>query len=142
MARRKTVRQIVNETVEFYENSPRAIVTEKALDGKPRVKCLYLTPNGQKCAVGRCMENEHAEALQGKLLGLDEAVASLGLHHVDDLLRHEYTGKPAEFWEELQSLHDRDDCWIIEESANKLSPEGERKARWIKEYFTGDTSHD
>lgn len=88
---------VIDETIEYYSSHPRAV---------DRLgNCIYLAPNGAKCAVGRLLKCD--------------VPAELNFRPVDELipilLRHGYdTGVSLldiPFLEDLQDLHDRNTNW-------------------------------
>jgi hypothetical protein len=96
---------ILDETVDFYSNNTRAVVT---VGENKRTECRYVTPEGNKCAVGRClMDAEGVAELHNttSAAGLDE---KLGL---DKILKEEYRGHSVKFWADLQLLHDSSEYW-------------------------------
>ena len=97
----KTIKEIVEETLAFYEEDPsRRAVAESGM-------CVYEADNGNRCAVGRCLLPEvDAKDLEGGVLHLHRNSDPIHPLALDPLLKEEYRGHPAEFWKELQTLHD------------------------------------
>lgn len=96
----KTKREIIAETAKVYSDP-----VNRGIDDKQA--CLYLTPDGKMCALGRCLIDPTIEggslcyfASDGWMIGNRE--------WSDDLLKEEYRGHLAEFWEDLQMWHDDD----------------------------------
>lgn len=103
---RKTRKEIIDETVDYYTKD----VSRRALqaDKNGEMLCKYMTHDGKKCAVGRCMVNP-SEKMTGTAdrYKRDDSYAPT----VEDELRDEYKGHPIAFWVELQQLHDRPSYW-------------------------------
>ncbi len=98
-----TKSDIIKETGAFYTSENR---------GYDRVseRCLYVTPTGENCAVGRCLSDKGKElAKQCNGLGittLDSTVSGL-----ENAFKNEYKGHDLEFWSSLQYLHDNPENW-------------------------------
>lgn len=111
----KTYKEIIDETVEYYQNNDRSIKE----DGIIRM-CMYHSSSGLKCAVGRVM-------LDTALLNVKEGrnVADMIYSLGDDMFMPEYRNKGAKFWGELQALHDFNKYWnggvLTEEGRYKVS---------------------
>ena len=91
----KSKYEIIDETVEYYENHPRAISSTG--------RCQYVTADGEVCAVGRCVENP---------VFLEQEFAIVeSIPNLDNELREDYRGHDMEFWSDLQQLHDNDNYW-------------------------------
>lgn len=103
---RKTTEQIIDETVEFYSNNPRAVIVSGS-----HTMCVYHDKKtGNKCALGRCMNSNWAERLGGEtfILGNMKLVVGVSL---DESLKPEYRGQKLEFWDALQRFHDTGQNW-------------------------------
>lgn len=101
--KRKTQKEIVLETINYYGENPRAIV-----DGAPR----YIAPGGLMCAVGRCLGTKSVK----KLKNVNTKIAVLVLkvfkyEKKDEWFKPEYRGHMLTFWIKLQELHDNDEYW-------------------------------
>jgi hypothetical protein len=125
-----TKKQIVEETLSYYEKDPgrRAIHPETG-------DCMYnLKDKGglgkwngkyKHCAVGRCLDEKYkmfGEALPGNYDSDSVDVTALANKitdayslktklELDDLLDPKYRGHEIGFWKQLQQLHDREDYW-------------------------------
>ena len=99
----KTRREIIDET------PPEYTLYARATNGD---SCLYLAPNGLKCALGRCMIAPQASW----------GWTASQVPDFENKLMEEYRGHPAAFWSDLQELHDRDQNW----DAEGLSEFGEK----------------
>lgn len=94
--------ELLNETVQYYKHHERG--TYKGI-------CMYRTPNGNMCAVGRCVEDiESVGDIPGDLLGLIDDLKDRG-QTLDDVLYEQYRGFHTDFWFELQYLHDTSHFW-------------------------------
>lgn len=110
-----TKQEIIEETVEYYKNNPFGYNLNTG-------KCVYRGPEGQMCAVGRCL-------VHPELYGNEDISAhSLLVHNTDNSLKEEYQGHQPEFWNRLQSFHD--------ECAKKYFRLEDYKTHWaLKEYY-------
>jgi hypothetical protein len=109
----KTKKEIILETAEFYGSDPsrRAVVQQ---DG--RAKCRYLTEDGRKCAVGRCLIEGgelhcHCSAFDNGCEVFSATWADTPVNRItnlQDILMPEYRGHYIYFWERLQEFHDCD----------------------------------
>lgn len=105
---------IINETVKFYNLTNRGFGVGS---------CMYLTEEGNMCAVGRCMINPKDTQLKfgsGSIRGIackmnniDRTISKIELDtmSVDHLLKPEYHGHNVEFWSDIQTLHDSYNNW-------------------------------
>lgn len=115
--------EILNDTVGYYS----ADVSRRALskDG-----CMYINPQGCKCAVGRYMVNPSTD-----MLG---SVEEIHFEHeeevidIDSLLHPEYMGHDIDFWEAIQDLHDTGSFW---NPGGGLTKRGEENVEMIKRIF-------
>ena len=103
----KTIKEIVEETLAFYEGDPSRRATN--FFGE----CKYETEDGRRCAVGRCLLPEvDAKDLSGLVINLvsqkskQQETDLVRFEDLDDLLKEEYRGHPKGFWKDLQDLHD------------------------------------
>ena len=127
----KTKKEIILETAAFYGEDPsrRAVVNQ---DG--RAKCRYLTEDGRKCAVGRCLI-EGGKMLSVGIVGaisaelVDMAVSEI--YNLEDVLMPEYRGHDTDFWVRLQEFHDCD----VHFTDTGLSELGERKLEFLLEQY-------
>lgn len=93
----KTRKEIIDETAAEYTLVSRAVAGNNE-------SCMYITPDGRKCAVGRCM-----------IAPSDVWTCTVhGIPNLDGHLLEEYRGHPIEFWEQLQALHDGEKNWDAE----------------------------
>lgn len=123
--KKKTVKEVVLETIEYYENNPerRAVSSLGA--------CFYYEKDTAKlCAVGRCMK----DPTQSYSYGISELRLNdrlIGIADVHKEMKEEYSDIPVTVWEDLQSFHDRLSLWTSE----GLSEAGQqRKETLINKY--------
>lgn len=122
---RKTKKEIIDETVAFYEEDP----TRRALDNHG-LKCQYITADGRNCAVGRCLTDEVLEEIENSCGNLNfMGVGPLMKHNDrgDSMFREEYRGHGVSFWVALQTFHDGVSYWNTVTTATSA---GER-ARYV-----------
>jgi hypothetical protein len=111
-----TREEIVKETIQYYRTH------RQAGDGNT---CYYLMEDGSMCAVGRCMI-EPSVGMRGTVSRLWDK-NGLKIAFEDSLLQPQYHGHSADFWSELQALHDNCECcyWIPNEDGGQdLTSEG------------------
>lgn len=102
----KTKVEIINETPEYYKTNPRGL--DDALGS-----CVYYNPTtGAMCNVGRCCIKPsylwYGPPSDGILV---EGKDSDKRVWIDELLKPEYRGHDVNFWDDLQSFHDRPRFW-------------------------------
>lgn len=120
----KTKLEILEETKNHYNSTNRGI-------GEFDAGCMYKTPAGNMCAVGRCMTEEAIEKFGdfgGAVLTLTRQLeykshVNYNPDGLDGLLKEEYHNHDKNFWQDLQTFHDCGDNW----NANGLSKRGEEK---------------
>lgn len=109
----KTEKEIVLETVEYYSDPDNRSLYYS--HGEPKdATSVYLSSNGNKCAVGRCMKDKVLDSIaknrsiksivRGMCANKDQA-------HIDSLFKDEYRGHSVSFWDRLQRLHDEYSHW-------------------------------
>ena len=106
-----TAHEIIDETVEYYQNNPRS---------KDDNRCLYNGPNGEKCAFSRCCTPD-SKFKEGRGSGLQ----------VEVILLPQYEGQSKLFWNEIQNLHDTDNYW----DGNTLTKLGEYEVLRMKNEY-------
>lgn len=130
----KTKKEIILETAAFYGEDPsrRAVIKE---DG--RAKCRYLTEDGRKCAVGKCLI-EGEKILSVGIVGAMSAELVDGQVHdianLEDILMPEYRGHDTDFWARLQEFHDCD----VHFTDTGLSEDGEHKLEFLLEQYANN----
>lgn len=127
--KQKTEEEIVRETVEYYCNNPRAL--------SEHGDCLYLTEDGNRCAVGRCLKKPVRYFLTTKSsdpLPISEHDLSVDdIINLDQYLKKEYRGHDSLFWRRLQVLHDGASYWKrVGKNKKVLTDEGKQ---WVKNKF-------
>jgi hypothetical protein len=125
----KTKVEILDEIVEYYTNNPRSL-GERG--------CLYNGPNGEHCAFAlMCIDPT-------KLA--EKAAASSNLRARGDvILKEEYRGYEADFYDEIQSIHDAGTNWLVNEPGKPgggLSETGQRKVKLYRECYEKGRSTD
>jgi hypothetical protein len=109
--------EIIEETVEFYRNNPRAY--------DPLVGCLYVTSSGLRCAHSRCL-NETLVDL--KAIQTCQNARDVIRDHGDNVHKEQYRGHSIDFWMDIQQLHDTCEYW----SGTELSEEGKLVVERLK----------
>jgi hypothetical protein len=99
-----TKTEIINETIAFYNSTNRGYDEAEDI-------CVYLTPNGNKCAVGRCMTNGAIEKCGMTQASIGNLIEVHNLASIDDILKPEYRGHGLRFWKDLQHFHDDCSLW-------------------------------
>lgn len=114
--------EIIDETVQFYSEKWGRRAVSNGLSGES--SCQYITSEGNRCAVGRCMNEKvisllkERPELQGNIvdennrihLHLKNEMPTTGTL-IDVYLKSEYMNMPLMFWRQLQALHDNEDNW-------------------------------
>ena len=100
---------ILKEIAQVYS------LRSRAMDG---MSCVYLSPEGRKCAFSYCCTDAGVKEL---------ALANTGIsgldHKPDYYLKECYKGHSVEFWLDVQEFHDCYANWDL----TGLSPTGEEK---------------
>ncbi len=128
----KTKEEIINETVEYYNNNSRA----RANYNNTSISCYYLTDDGRMCAFGRCMLKEKREKLRMKICSIEGMYRNFGISeksfHHDLVLKPEYRGHSLSFWRDIQDLHDYSKFWRHD---RKLSEIGKSRVKELKSNY-------
>jgi len=106
--KRKTKKEIIDETVEVYSDpSKRGVHLVMAGDASYE-SCKYITSEGKMCAVGRCMqEPKHAPVASIYAIAVASRRGEGAIDYaIDYILKPEYRGHHIQFWTDLQRLHD------------------------------------
>lgn len=115
-----TTWKILEETIAAYSPDPNNLRAINHQGG-----CDYLTVDGKKCAIGRCM-------IRPPKFGSDQGgFFAKCFPNLDKKLKIRYRGHPVEFWTALQKLHDNPKNW----TDTGLSETGETYAQFIREAF-------
>lgn len=122
--------EIINELiVNGYAKDPSTRGYSEAEMG-----CVYRTPEGNRCAVGKCINNIHiakvAEVFDD-VYGLDCTLADEFGLTLDEAMFKKYRGHEIEFWGALQLFHDAD-ANFTEEGLSNL---GKDNLERLKERF-------
>lgn len=123
--KKKTIKEVVLETIEYYENNPeRRALSDVGV-------CLYYAPDtGNMCAVGRCMKDATQDYSCG-IVGLNKGFTEIEEEDIHKEMKEEYSNIPIAVWKHLQSFHDLPDYW----NENGLTEHGkEYKEVLIKKY--------
>lgn len=121
----KSKLQIINETVAHYNSENRG--TDQY------GYCEYFSEEtGNACAVGRCMKNPKKTEYEGNFDYLVEG----GFKQTG--LKPEYRGHCAEFWGDLQSLHDDESNW----TQKGLAARAKKKVESLKKKWKRDNEPD
>lgn len=105
--------EIFLETARYYAKDPnrRAVLVSP---GTGLVTCEYHTADGNKCAVGRCLNKAYLKKLTGYENHWGTSVADIVERFevtVDEMLMPRYRGHSLSFWSEVQRLHDTQENW-------------------------------
>jgi len=128
METRLTKHQIIDETVDYYNNNPRSIRT----DYEGASSCYYYHPdNNIQCAFSRCTKEEFKD----KLIEQNESTVTNALSNLmlelDSILQDKYKGHDISFWEHIQRIHDKDSYW----TNSKLNSSGIAFVNELKEKY-------
>lgn len=107
-----TANEIIIETLQYYLEDPsRRAVSTPAEAGK----CKYLTEDGRRCAVGRCLvsnlEGVDLTTLITDVHGLNAELQDVLLGGLEGALKPEYRGHSIKLWTMLQQMHDDYALW-------------------------------
>lgn len=121
-----TALEIIDETVAFYSED----VSRRSLEGG---RCIYLSPTGAKCGVGRCMNEDGLQKFGGSV----DSVGSLEFDGdtFDDFLQDQYHGQNLNFWGEIQLFHDISRNW----NSSAITDVGIGQAQELRSLFTPQT---
>jgi hypothetical protein len=118
--------EIIKETVEYYKNNNRGISNNG--------NCVYLSQNGDMCAVGRCLENPEdigikPKDIETKTIDADFLIADYG----DGIFKKQYQGHDPRFWQKLQNFHDTNRFWVSYKTkkGNKLTDDGKNHLKFL-----------
>jgi hypothetical protein len=104
--------------------------TNRSTEPAPILGCLYLSDDGSKCAVGMFIKDEYINDENWVEAHNDEGADCL-LYRSDEILVEEYRGLGAEFWADIQCLHDEESYW----DEKGLTTEGKIMVAEIKEGY-------
>lgn len=125
----KTKIQIIDETVKYYSTHERGI--------KPNGNCEYITPEGNMCAVGRCLLKKELPRIIKTNIG---PVSDLYDNYENDPpFKKNYQGHEEYFWSRLQTLHDYKDYWVRNKKGGwDLTEDGKNALAAIKKYYANN----
>lgn len=131
MRTREEILSLIDETVEYYNNNPRAVIASR---------CQYkLVIDGSEanCAVGRCLTEEAKDEIESK--GINGSTVGDIIVDIDTvpLFKKEYEGFATIVWRRLQVLHDTHENWKIPYNAihgSPLTEIGKRNLVALKEW--------
>lgn len=110
---------LLEETVSYYAED----VSRRSVN-KDSEMCSYININGNKCAVGRCLQNYTSRF---EYWSVDKRIGENFL--ISDLdFKERYQNFDRNFWVDLQLLHDKAINWL----SNGLSEEGTKFVSLIK----------
>lgn len=124
---RKTRVDIIDETVKFYSENPRAM-RAKQLPSEPD-SCAYVAPNGERCAFARCCTEDGVRWLHANLEGSNVQGIETRDKNLNEMLKPEYRGHDLHFWINIQRLHDSSEFWGQD---GKLTPVGNSRVQRLK----------
>lgn len=122
--KRLTKEEIIEETANFYNSTNRGYNPNNQT-------CLYLTPDGKNCAVGRCMIPESIELLGSANPAVTEIKWQFPNLTLDELLQPKYRGHTDDFWRKLQRFHDVSANW----DENGLTEAGKKVMKVMKRLY-------
>ncbi len=131
MRTREEILSLIDETVEYYNNNPRAIV-----DSRCKYRA-FINDTEANCAVGRCLTEEAKDEIESE--GINGSTVGDIIVDIDTvpLFKKEYEGFTTKVWRRLQVLHDNHEHWEIRYGAvegSPLTPEGEQNLKALKEW--------
>jgi hypothetical protein len=103
---KKTVKEVVLETIEYYENNPE----RRAVDSRSGVCMYHDKDTDNMCAVGRCMLDPK-QGYNCGVLGLHKNSIEIEEEDVFKEMKEEYSNIAINVWQHLQSFHDLPDYW-------------------------------
>ena len=116
----KTANKIILETYKYYAKDPhnrRSVF----MNDEGNIKCLYNSPTGSHCAIGRCLKTKYKkEGLN--LKANTEDIGSLENNYelnLNKMLMPSYRGHIDSLWVALQDFHDDSSYWYFGEDLNK-----------------------
>lgn len=73
--------------------------------------CQYLTKDGNRCAVGYCINDKYINKLETNALDVTELHTYFSLDTLDDILKERFKEQDIQFWIDLQLWHDSPANW-------------------------------
>lgn len=120
---------IIKETARFYNQANRGYDHSDGM-------CTYLAPNGNKCAVGRCILSKHMNKVKKFDGGIKELEWHLNTEHnmpFENVLKEKYRGHSRGFWIDLQDFHDMDEYFDYD----GLTNEGKQRLEFLLDKYKG-----
>jgi hypothetical protein len=137
--------EIIDYVVKHYENNPRSVVDMDDGDEGITTSCRYDGGNGVVCAFSLCCTDEGRKKLIENISAIENLQSIGGCGGGEDILKPEFRGHyiPPQapyyplkgFWNDIQALHDRDDCWKEEgpwSRTRSLSAQGKEVVTELK----------
>lgn len=118
----KTKLEIIEETVRYYSEDP-----SRQSKNHSNGACYYLSPDGKKCAFGRCCIDPKV-TWSGPVYHIFDRETRQEIHY-EDALMPEYRGHGYVFWKELQNLHD------LMLDGTGFTKDGQKEIHRMKEYY-------
>ena len=107
----KSKKEIIEETAAYYNRGNRSV--QKECNTNQPFNCLYIGPDGKRCAFSRCCLN--SPAILNLLKDFEGSPSRRIIDYAQkenfEVLKEEYRGHETEFWNELQAFHDGADYW-------------------------------
>jgi len=103
---KKTVKEVVLETIEYYENNPE----KRAIDSRTGLCVYHDRATGNMCAVGRHMKNAQQD-YECSITMLEKNGEDVQNEDIWKEMKEEYSDISIKVWEELQIFHDRPEYW-------------------------------
>lgn len=126
--------ELLEDTRQYYENNPRAVRYRS--DGFPI--CEYKTAEGNKCAVGKELDEDNPNYQKIVTDYNGTACADLFHDYGFTILKERSQKIEKAFWKMLQLFHDREANWVKTERGHQLTDIGvcEYNALkvWAEEY--------
>ena len=119
MLEQMTPNQIIDHVVEYYKTNSRSI--------NDNGDCVYNGPDGAMCGFAILCENP-------KELPEDDIAYNL-VHYGEVKLKPEFSGQSADFYCDIQSLHDCENYWIKTPEGNELTESGIIRVNKLKETY-------
>jgi hypothetical protein len=112
--------KLIDETIEYYRSGENRGLDEEGYT------CVYHdTSTNNKCAVGRCLDLEKTP----KSIIFDNTLVSSCYKKL--VFKEEYQGYNINFWKDLQSFHDNNGNWSI----NDYSAIGNERIKALKKTY-------
>lgn len=101
---------LIDETVNYYSEDP-----SRRSQDPITWRCFYLSENGNKCAVGRCIDPKKYDPKWDRLDSISVSELECQIESsgevFEDIFLDKYKGFFIKFWADLQMLHDEISFW-------------------------------